>query len=62
MRDYSCVAAPLTKLTSISSPFTWSPEVDTAFLRLKTLFTNAPVLQHPNPVEVDTLDSRVGVV
>ena len=41
MRDYSCVTAPLTKPTSISSPSTWSPEVDTAFLRFKTLFTNA---------------------
>ena len=50
IRGYSCVAVPLSKLTSIGSNFTWSPEVDTAFQRLNPLFTETPVLQHPNPL------------
>ena len=50
IRGYSCVAVPLSKLTSIGSNFTWSPEVDTAFQRLNPLFTKTPVLQHPNPL------------
>ena len=65
--DYSRVAAPLTQLTSPTSPFTWSPGAYQAFQRLKTLFTHAPVLQHPDQarqflVEVDASESGVGAV
>lgn len=34
-QDYSRVTTPLTKLTSVNVPFTWSPAVDAAFVRLK---------------------------
>lgn len=30
-------------------PFQWTPEAAAAFSRLKTLFTCAPVLKHPDP-------------
>lgn len=47
-------------------PSTWSPGADAAFKKLKVLFTNAPVLQHPDlarqfVVEVDTSDSGGGL-
>jgi len=67
IRDFSKVAAPLTQLTSTSRPFIWSTEAAQAFLRLKTLFTSAPVLIHPDTtkqfiVEVDASDNHVGAV
>ena len=45
----------------------WSAEADRAFNRLKALFTDAPVLAHPDPslafiVEVDTSEAGVGAV
>ena len=67
IRDYSCVAAPLTQLTSPVSPFTWSAGADLALNKLKTLFTHAPILLHPDQarqfvVEVDASDSGVGAI
>lgn len=67
IRDYSRVAAPLTKLTSVKLPFSWSPDADEAFVKLKVLFCSAPVLCHPDPalqfvVEVDASDSGIGAV
>lgn len=67
IRDYSKVAAPLTKLTSTKSPFSWQPEAQVTFVSLKSLFTSAPILVHPDPtkqfiVEVDASDSGVGAV
>lgn len=67
IRNYSRVAAPLTCLTSVKSPFVWSPDAEAAFTRLKSLFSSAPVLCHPDPavqfvVEVDASDTGVGAV
>lgn len=61
------MAAPLTRLTSMLRPFTWTEEAQAAFKQLKTLFTTAPVLSHPDParqfvVEVDASDMGVGAV
>lgn len=61
------MAAPLTSLTSTSSPYLWSPEAEKVFNCLKTLFTTAPVLKRPDLsrqffVEVDALDTGVGAV
>lgn len=56
IRDYSRVAAPLTKLTSTASPFVWSP---------KELFTAALVLFDPARqfvVEVNASDTGVDAV
>lgn len=64
--SFNCshTATPLMRLTSNKLPFSWSHD---AFNQLKNLFTNAPVLTHPDPeqqfvVEVDTSDSGVGAV
>lgn len=67
IRDYSRVASPLTKLTSVKVPFVWSDEAEAVFVKLKGLFSSAPVLSHPDPtaqfvVEVDASDSGVGAV
>ncbi|XP_078798004.1 uncharacterized protein LOC101158741 isoform X1 [Oryzias latipes] len=67
IRHYSSVAAPLTGLTSTSSPFRWTEAAEAAFCKLKHLFTTAPVLVQPDPsvqfiVEVDASDVGVGAV
>lgn len=49
IRDYSKVTAPLTRLTSTKTPFSWPPEAQVAFNKLKSLFTSAPILVHPDP-------------
>ena len=67
IRDYSRIAAPLTKLTSPAVPFRWTPEADQAFALLKDRFTSAPILVQPDSslqfvVEVDASDIGVGAV
>uniref|UniRef100_A0A3B3HTI1 Uncharacterized protein n=1 Tax=Oryzias latipes TaxID=8090 RepID=A0A3B3HTI1_ORYLA len=67
IRNYSSIAAPLTQLTSVTKPFLWTPEAQSAFTRLKHLFTSAPILSQPDPlrqfvVEVDASDSGVGAI
>lgn len=67
IRNYSQVAAPLTKLTSTLCDFTWNLEAETAFVELKRLFSSAPILCHPDInkqfiVEVDASDTGVGAV
>lgn len=67
VRNYSQVAAPLTRLTSTISPFSWTPDAQIAFEQLKHRFTTAPVLTHPDPgqqffVEVDASDIGVGAI
>lgn len=48
-------------------PFVWTPEAESAFSKLKELFTSTPVLIQPDPslqflIDVDTSDSIVGAV
>ena len=67
LHNYSHLAAPLTTLTSTSTPFHWTLEAEAAFLELKLCFTSAPGLTQPDPelqfiVELDTSDSGVGAV
>ncbi|KAG1927234.1 retrotransposable element [Pimephales promelas] len=67
IRNFSQVAAPLTALTSVKSSFRWSDAAQTAFDRLKTLFTTAPILLTPDVsrqfiVEVDASEVGVGAV
>lgn len=65
IRDYSRIAAPLTKLTFPAVPFRWSPEAVQAFALLKDRFTSATILVKPDSslqcvVEVDASDIAVG--
>jgi hypothetical protein len=67
IRDYRRVAAPLTRLTSPSLPYAWTPEADVAFSRLNRLFSSAPILIQPDTsrqfiVVVDASDTGVGAV
>lgn len=63
INGFSQEAAPLNAVTSPSLPFSWTLAAESAFLRLKDLFTTAPVLVHPDParqfiVEVDASDTE----
>lgn len=46
--NFSFVANPLTNLLKKSVPFKWSTECDQAFLKLKTMMCNKPVLITPD--------------
>lgn len=65
--NFSTVAGPLNKLTSTkknSPPFQWTSEADTAFIKLKTMLVQAPVLACPNfnlPFDVHTDASNYGI-
>lgn len=61
------MATPLTRLTSSKLPFSWTPETEVAFQRLKHQFATAPILTQADPnksfvVEVDASDVGVGAV
>lgn len=68
IRGFSSIAAPLTAMTKRNShKLSWSSEARQAFSDLKTQFTTAPILRHPNPdlpfiVEVDASNTGVGAV
>ena len=67
IRDYSRIAAPLTRLTSPKQPFKWDSEAEEAFCLLKTCFSTHPILVQPDRrkqfvVEVDALETGVGAV
>ena len=47
IKNYSQVAAPLTRLTS-KDKLEWGPQAEKAFQDLKTTFTIAPILVHPD--------------
>lgn len=49
IRNYSKVAATLTRLTSTLKPFQWPEEAEAAFSKLKTMFTWTPVSSFPLP-------------
>ena len=67
IRNYSIIASPVTKLTSVKTTFLWTPEADLAFQQLKDRFTSSPILTQPNThlqfiLEVDASDSGVGAI
>uniref|UniRef100_A0A8K9V225 Gypsy retrotransposon integrase-like protein 1 n=1 Tax=Oncorhynchus mykiss TaxID=8022 RepID=A0A8K9V225_ONCMY len=68
IRGFGQVAAPITsRLKGGPVRLQWSAEADGAFNKLKALFTDAPVLAHPDPslafiVEVDASEAGVGAV
>ncbi|KAK3519821.1 hypothetical protein QTP70_006475 [Hemibagrus guttatus] len=68
IRDYSSITSPLTNLLQNKpKSLTWNPAATQAFNTLKTAFTTAPLLVHPDPelpfiVEVDASTTGVGAV
>ncbi|KAK3510954.1 hypothetical protein QTP70_027807, partial [Hemibagrus guttatus] len=68
IRNYSPITSPLTSLLQNKpKSLTWNPATSQAFDTLKTAFTTAPLLVHPNPelpfiVEVDASTTGVGAV
>ena len=48
VKDFSSIAAPLTRLTRKSTPFQWDEACETAFKRLKDALTTPPILAYPN--------------
>ncbi|KAL0199478.1 hypothetical protein M9458_008018, partial [Cirrhinus mrigala] len=66
--DCSSIAAPITSLLKGKpTKLMWSPAAVKAFESLKTSFTTAPILKHPDlqrpfVVEVDALDCGIGAV
>ncbi|KAK3562595.1 hypothetical protein QTP86_002072 [Hemibagrus guttatus] len=68
IRRYSSITSPLTSLLrNKPRSLTWNPAASQAFNTLKTAFTTAPLLVHPNPdlpfiVEVDASTTGVGAV
>ncbi len=67
IRSFSQLAAPLTALTSIKTPFRSSSAAEAAFTKLKGCFVSAPILIAPDPsqqfvVEVDASEVGVGAV
>ena len=64
--NYSGVAAPLTRLTC-KDKLEWGPQAEKAFQDLKTAFTTAPILVHPDfakafYLETDASDFALGAL
>jgi transposase InsO family protein len=67
IRDYSKVAAPLTQLTRADHEFVFDEKCQQAFVRLRTLLMNAPLLAHYDVdsqcmLETDASDTVIGAV
>ncbi|KAK3510494.1 hypothetical protein QTP70_009151 [Hemibagrus guttatus] len=68
IRNYSSVAGPLTSLLREKpKKLIWTDQARAAFQQLKSCFTTAPILRHPDPdhpfiVEVDASSSGLGAV
>jgi hypothetical protein len=66
IKYYSQIAAPLTRLTC-KDKLEWGPQAENAFQDLKTAFTTAPILVHPDfakafYLETDASDFALGAV
>ncbi|GBG78822.1 hypothetical protein CBR_g28046 [Chara braunii] len=67
VQNYSIVAAPLTDLTRLDSPWEWTNKCETAFRHLKHALTHHEVLKLPDPdkpfvVSTDASQYGIGVV
>ncbi|KAL0167357.1 hypothetical protein M9458_039201, partial [Cirrhinus mrigala] len=68
INNYSLITCPLTSLLKGKPKrLTWTTSAEHAFRDLKTAFTTAPILCHPNPdlpflVEVDASTTGVGAI
>lgn len=67
IKNFSAIVSPITQLTGQNIRFSWTPAAQAVFDQLKTVFTSAPILQHPDPVspyvlEVDASENAVGAI
>lgn len=67
IRNYSGIAAPLTRLTRKDVPFVWDATAEESFQALKHAFTTADILRHCDPrlpylLETDASDYAYGAV
>ncbi|GBG79965.1 hypothetical protein CBR_g30227 [Chara braunii] len=67
VKNYSIVAAPLTDLTRLDTPWEWTDECEAAFRHLKHALTHYEVLQLPDPdkpfiVTTDASQYGIGAV
>ncbi|GBG74577.1 hypothetical protein CBR_g18986 [Chara braunii] len=67
VKNYSIVAAPLTDLTRLDTPWEWTDKCEAAFRRLKHALTNYEVLKLPDPdkpfiVTTDASQYGIGTV
>ena len=67
IKNFSDIACPLNDLTCKNEQFIWSPKQDAAFLRLKEVCSNYPVLRTPDwskqfIMETDASGYALGVV
>ena len=65
IRNFAKIAKPLTLLTHQQAKFKWTPVHHNAFLTLKDLIIQAPILHYPNPkkcyiVYTDASDGACG--
>jgi len=57
VKNYACVAAPLTSALQQGVKFEWTEEMQRSFDELKAALTSPPVLAMPTPDGVFTLDT-----
>ena len=67
IRDYGIIARPLVNLTKTGIKFAWTQACQDSFLKLKSMLTSAPILQHYNEgletrIETDASDGVVAGV
>jgi len=67
IKDFSVISKPLSNLLTKDNIFEWTKHCEEAFVKLKNLFTSAPVIQPPDwslPFEImcDASDYVVGAV
>ena len=65
--NFSGIVRPITRLLSKSTVWKWSPECQSVFELLKTVFTTAPILRHYNPehpviLECDASDFAIAAI
>ncbi|KAI5121092.1 hypothetical protein M0805_001950 [Coniferiporia weirii] len=60
--NFSQIMYPLNELTHTNETWTWTPERDSAFLKLKTLFLNKPALLIPDPSKPFILETDASKV
>jgi transposase InsO family protein len=64
---FSNVALPMTRMTRKDTPFLWDDTAESAFNKLKLLFTKSPILHHAKSelqfiMECDASDSALGAI